>query len=369
MPSYDDLLMQLQSQITRMTDPYEEDRRRLEEQIARMNQPDPDSWFSQTPLGQDLSSAFPGGEIPWEPGPLLAAAGVTKRPPEAEAPELVPSHDPYETAQEESKIGNVERLKDLAKQTQLDELASLVDDMPADKLLRIRAQARAKGRMGSLGYGGEPSEEDYESAASPTGGGFTVAPDSPEIRQRQEDTAAWLADQPIRDASFALTPEQAQRDPRSAALASDRLTRLKAQKSTANIQALMQGIVDSIGDSGGRVPAEEAKKLRLLGLPIPADIIGSSIESGIAFFDDAKRQAGEFLSGIDPMMASLDNPRIKFERLGAMLAEDYRQRIGQGMSADDAITAYRQEMAQLAMSLGLMNMQTMQGMQQSTEVQ
>ena len=278
---------------------------------------------------------------------------------------MVPSHEPYE----EGRVERVDKLKELAKQTQQDELASLVDDMPADKLLRIRAQARAKGRMGSLGYGGEPSAEDYDLAASPTGGGFTVAPDSPEIRQRQEDTASWLADQPIRDAQFALTPEQAQRDPRSAALASNRLTQLKAQKSTANMQALMQGIVDSIGDSGGRVPAEEAKKLRLLGLPIPADIIGSSVESGIAFFDDAKRQAGEFLSGIDPMMASLDNPRIKFERLGAMLAEDYRQRIVDGMSADDAVTAYRQEMAQLAMSLGLMNMQTMQGMQQQPEGQ
>jgi hypothetical protein len=307
------------------------------------------------------------------PGPDLLA----KEPLNVPATAAIDAREAREGLAEEKVAegaARVQQLKDLAEQTQRDELSSLVGDMPADTLWNIRAQARAKGRHGSLGYGGDPTEEDYDEtryAKHPTyaGGTLTEAAMSPQIQQRLDDNAAWLADQPIRDADFALTPEQAQRDPRSAALASNRLTQLKAQKSTANIQTLMQGIVDSIGDSGGRVPAEEAKKLRLLGLPIPADIIGSSIESGIAFFDDAKRKAGEFLSGIDPMMASLDNPRIKFERLGAMLAEDYRQRITNGMSADDAITAYRQEMAQLAMSLGLMNMQTMQGMQQQPEGQ
>ena len=365
MSAYDDLLMQLQ------------------EQIARMNQPDQGDWASRnlTPFGQSLVSSISGAEVPWKPGPGLGFIGVEEygggqmREPEETDPMRYLAEESISSREAEEQAGvaeaqqKVQDLRQRAEEAQRAELASLVSDMPADKLLRIRAQARMKGRHGSLEYGGEPSAEDYDLASRPTGGGFTAAPDSPEIQQRQEDTAAWLADQPIRDAQFALTPEQAQRDPRSAALASNRLTQLKAQKSTANMQALMQGIVDSIGDSGGRVPAEEAKKLRLLGLPIPADIIGSSIESGIAFFDDAKRQAGEFLSGIDPMMASPDNPRIKFERLGAILAEDYRQRISQGMSPDDAVNAYQQEMAQLAMSLGLMNMQTMQGMQQPTEAQ
>ena len=180
---------------------------------------------------------------------------------------------------QEQRVYDIKAASDKARQAQLDELASLVTDMPSDKLFRIRAEAQQRGRQGSLEYGKPPSDEDYEQAASRFGGGggFTVAPDSPEIQQRLDDNAAWLADQPIRDAQFALTPEQAQRDPRSAAMASDRLVGLQAAQVREREVANQETLINAYA-KGGKVPYAQVMQFQAAGIPVPHEMRGLSPE-------------------------------------------------------------------------------------------
>ena len=115
--------------------------------------------------------------------------------------------------------------------------------------------------------------------------------------------------------------------------------------------------VQKLAGNNGTIPRDQAVQLQAMGIQVPYSAIGSSRDDGIQFFDQAIRAAGEGLQGMDPLMTGPDNPRVKFERYGAMRAQDYKQKIAQGMNPDDAMTAFRQEMAEMAMAFGLINIQ------------
>jgi len=219
----------------------------------------------------------------------------------------------------------------------------LVGEIPADKLLRIRKQAAER----APGYtGGE--------------GSFSQQEMTPEIAAREAELKRWLAGQDERNAQFSLTPEQSRRDPAAAQLASQRLVELKRNKQLEARQASVDAIVAKMGGEGGKVPFEQAQQLQMLGVNVPYGSVGTSKEDGVGFFDSAVGEAGKALSSVSPLDA-IGNPalegRMKFEQYGAMLAEDYKRKVAAGMNPDDAISEFKQKMAQLALASGLVNMQ------------
>jgi hypothetical protein len=133
----------------------------------------------------------------------------------------------------------------------------------ADILLNIRAQARAKGRGGSL-RGGKPTPEDFAASTSPTGGGMTYVQDSPELRQREEDLKEWLAGGALRDAEYAMSPEMSRRDPAGANRAADVLTGLQREKTIRDEQRRRDEateMLSGIAGRSGKIPADEAMKI------------------------------------------------------------------------------------------------------------
>jgi len=133
----------------------------------------------------------------------------------------------------------------------------------ADILLNIRAQARAKGRGGSL-RGGKPTPEDFAASMSPTGGGMTYVQDSPELRQREEDLKEWLAGGALRDAEYAMSPEMSRRDPAGANRASDVLVGLQREKTIRDEQKRRDEATDMLSRVAGRsgkIPADEAMRI------------------------------------------------------------------------------------------------------------
>jgi hypothetical protein len=161
----------------------------------------------------------------------------------------------------------------------------------ADILLNIRAQARAKGRGGSL-RGGKPTPEDFAASTSPTGGGMTYVQDSPELRQREEDLKEWLAGGALRDAEYAMSPEMSRRDPAGANRAADVLTGLKQTKALEKEQMIRNKLVESIGGGSGKVPFEKAMQLEMAGINIPYAARGVSPEQFDAKLNDIVTGAG-----------------------------------------------------------------------------
>jgi hypothetical protein len=151
------------------------------------------------------------------------------------------------------------------------------DKSAADILLNIRAQARAKGRGGSL-RGGKPTPEDFAASMSPTGGGMTYVQDSPELRQREMDLKEWLAGGAERDAEYALSPEMSRRDPAGANRAAEMLTGLKQQRTLAKEQQTRDKFVQALADSAGKIPFEKAVEAEQLGLMVPHQLRGMSQE-------------------------------------------------------------------------------------------
>ena len=268
------------------------------------------------------------------------------------------------TAREEEQrvkpqpVDEAEKRAKLQRETNLSSLQSL-EEMPSDKLMRIRAQAKAKGRAGSLGANVQPTVEDFLSVARGDGGGgsFFQAANTPELQARLKERDAWEADQPMRDLEFAMTPEQARRNPDYAKSAAESLAGLKEQQAIDRKQKIQELFVNKLAGSGGTIPRDQAAQLQAMGVEVPYSAIGASADEGLEYFDSAIRSAGEGLQQIDPLMAGPDHPRVKFERYGAMRANEYKRMIQQGMNPDDAMRAFKQEMAEFAMAFGLLNVQ------------
>jgi hypothetical protein len=307
-----------------------------------------DEYVAETALGMspfDISAARHG--LVRQPEPQGERVQVAQDLQEA-APSLL---EKAQAAEEQEKA-------DLQRQTNLSSLESMV---PQDRLMHMRAQAKAKGRAGSLGAGVDPTVQDYLDVAGGdrwTEGTVMQQPDSPELQARLAERDEFIAGQPERDLMFAVTPDQARRNPQLALGAAEALTQLRQQKVLEGRQRVQEEFVRSLAGEGGTVPREKAAQLQALGVNVPYGAIGSSVDEGVAFFDDAIAKAGTFLSNLDPVDATSGHPMIKVQKYGAMLAEKYKQLVAEGlMNPDDARRQWQSEMAQVALTAGVINTQ------------
>ena len=284
------------------------------------------------------------------PGAELGGAAVEEK---AEQDRLV----------QEQRVYDIKAASDKARQAQQDELSSLVSDMPADTLWKIRAEARQRGRQGSLEYGEPPTFEDIEEtryAKQPTygGGTLTEAKMTPELQQRLDDNASWLADQPIRDAQFALTPEQSQRDPRSAAMASDRLVGLQLARTREKEAVAQEKLITSMAGKSGKIPFESAMQLMAGRMHVPAQMVGLSP-------DQADREISQIIEAAGAGMMSRDvlvdptGSKAMFEKHSLMLANAAKEQLAAGGDRDIIVPQLRVEIRNLILSLGLGNVANM----------
>ena len=178
-----------------------------------------------------------------------------------------------------------------------------VKDLPAEKLRNIRAQARAKGRAGSLRANVQPTEADF--AAVGGGGTFSQAADTPELQARLKERDAWASDQPMRDMEFLASAEQARRNPELAIGAAESLTRMKQQKEQERRTSLQMSLVEKLG-KGGKVPFAIANQLEAAGVNVPFQSRGTSPDVAAAKIQDAIRGAQKDISDIinDPVASS-----------------------------------------------------------------
>jgi hypothetical protein len=191
-----------------------------------------------------------------------------------------------------------ERLRANAMQASLD--APL--QMPSEKLLNIRAQARAKGRAGSLGADVDPTYSDYLHASGGerwTEPSFSQQADSPELQARLADREAWVAEGPERDLAFLASAEQARRNPELAISAAEQLKGLRAQKTLDRQVANQEALIEKVKSTGGKVPFDIANQLELAGFTVPWPMRGMSK-------DDAQRE----------LLSIQARARADIERLG-----------------------------------------------------
>ena len=227
--------------------------------------------------------------------------------------------------------------------------------------MRIRGQAAASGRQGRLGVDVKnttwPSE--YASASlnidpSSVGGFISQDEMDPGVQQRLDDNAAWLADQPLRDAAFSASPEMARRDPRTAELASERLPRLQIAR-TAERKALAQEkFISGMVGKSGKVPFEAAMQLMSgSDMFVPQQMIGLSPEQADREISQIIEAAGAGMMNREILTAG--GPRAQFEEISLMLAKEAQQQLADGMDRDIIVPRFKIKIRDLIVSLGLGN--------------
>ena len=158
---------------------------------------------------------------------------------------------------------------------------------PAGLLMAIRKQAALKGQAGSLGadVSADVTLDDYLQPNVGAGGSFSQGANTPELQARLAERDEWTAGQPERDLAFAVTPEQARRNPEYAASAADKLRGLRdagtAERQVANQEAL----IEAVRGTGGKVPFEIANQLDVAGFTVPWPMRGMSDEQANAWLD------------------------------------------------------------------------------------
>jgi len=223
----------------------------------------------------------------------------------------------------------------------------------AEKLKELQRQANQR------------SLDKLTAGLSPDRGAFSQQPDSPELQARLRERDEWLAGQPQRNLEFATTPDQARRNPQYASQAADNLARLKQQASMDKRQRIQEQLVQALAGAGGTIPGDRVGPLQAIGVSVPYSAIGSSVDEGVAFFDDAIAKAGNFLAGLDPVDATSGHPMIQVQKKGAALAEKYKQLVAAGkINPDDAKRQWQSEMAQIALAAGVINAQEQASMLQ-----
>ena len=267
-----------------------------------------------------------------------AEAGLVSQP-EPQGVAVGESVDAMEKLQEAAagaKQAEEDERAALQRETNLSSLRSL-EQMPSNKLRQIRAEAKAKGRAGSLGANVQPVEADY--AAVGGGGSFSQQTDSPELQQRLAERDEWTAGQPERDLMFAMTPEQAQRRPEYAASAGESLTRLRATKEAERRGQLQEQLVGSLAKGGGKIPFETAMKLDAAGMEVPWRSVGTSPQAAKAQLDDFGRELQSELAkfGSDPMRMMEPGAEQTARYLQYMLSilPQYQQLLEGGMDPDE----------------------------------
>jgi hypothetical protein len=217
-----------------------------------------------------------------------------------------------------------------------------------DIMFRIRAEARAKGRGGDL-RGNRPTEEDYRASVTPTGGSFITADMTPELQQRLDERDAWTAEQPMRDAAFALSPQQLRRSPEGGAGA-EYLRRIgQDQMETVRRERASQMLQKFVGPSG-KIPADAARKLAMMdpifAQIIPPDAIGMSREQASQMIDAELMSAQQIVMSSAGDINDMAKP-IKVELVNRVypLAEAAKKRIAMGEDPELVMQDYRSKVA------------------------
>jgi len=245
--------------------------------------------------------------------PMLSeAAGLTQEDIESQSAleaGLVSSPEPQGSAVEESvaiqELAQQEeaaapqraadKIAELQRQTNQRSLDALTGgsgpdsgvSYPAGLLMAIRKQAALKGQAGSLGadVSADVTLDDYLQPNVGAGGSFSQGANTPELQARLAERDEWTAGQPERDLAFAVTPEQARRNPEYAASAADKLKGLRdagtAERQVANQEAL----IEAVRGTGGKVPFEIANQLDVAGFTVPWPMRGMSDEQANAWLD------------------------------------------------------------------------------------
>ena len=243
-------------------------------------------------------------------------------------------------------------------------LRDYASNMDPDKLARIRAQAGAKGRQGSL-EGGQATGEDYLRSLFKGGGSFSQQEMSPELAQRDAERNQFISDQDMRDARWDKDLARQRQDSAGVQSASDTILNLKSQGSIDRRNQMLEAIVGDVGASG-KIPYAKAVQLRQLGLPVDVSMIGTNPDDASGYFTSLQREAGTYLSSIDPIEAQV-NPAVKkraeAEKVLAMLAKEYQDKISMGYDPDQAMAEYQSVSMQYIMANGLNNLVNMQAVQ------
>ena len=227
------------------------------------------------------------------------------------------------------------------------------EESPQDMLMRLQKETNQR------------SLDALTAGLDPNRGTLSQQPDSPELQRRLAERDAWVAQQPMRNLEFAMTPDQVRRQPEYAAHAAGALKGLKEQQAIDRRQSIQELFVQNLAGSGGTIPRDQAAQLQALGVNVPFNAIGSGADEGVAFFDSAIEKAGQFLSNLDQFELASGHPMIKVQQAGAMRAKFYRDLVESGqMNADDAMQRFQRELADMAMQAGVINTQEAASMQQ-----
>ena len=303
----------------------EEIRERLKEEARRRSE-----WVSGAfrGIGEDWESR---GADPYEMSRERAGAGAAPSEMMRDvAQAAIGKREDEDASEAEQVIIEAKRNSDLAKEEQDRQLSNMLD-MPEDKLWKIKAQAGAKGRAGSLGAGVDPTVDDYMASAGPPSGSFSQQEMTPEIAARGAERDKWLAGQSERDLEYAMSPEMARRDPEYAATAAQNLQGLRRESNVARRTANQERLVDSLS-GGGTLPFETAMKMEAAGMDIPWRAVGmspSAAEAGIEeIFTGAEQNLAQFANNEELMYK--EGARETVEFLQYILA--HRDRVGRMMS-------------------------------------
>lgn len=312
------------------------------------------------------------GGIDIQPGPLGEPFFGDEPEPEQYKRTVDPSNVPaqesidarvaseaQETFSRLQKEKETRRMQDEAMQSSLDPLAwaggggpDSGEQYPADKLRAIRAQARAKGRAGSLGADVTPTEDDFDLG----GGSFSQQADSPELQARLRERDEWTAQQPMRDMEFLASAEQARRNPELAMSAADKIVQMREQGSKQGQRDIQMAFVEKLAGAGGTIPRDQASQLQAIGVSVPYGAIGASKDDVISYFDKEIKDAGMFLASEKSTMLGGQHPMNQIQSFGQMRAQYYQRLVADGqMNPDDARAAWEQEIAQISRAYGDIN--------------
>ena len=233
--------------------------------------------------------------------------------------------------------------------------SSRTDMAPEDILWKIRAEAAAKGRRGSL-RGGTPNAEDIASTKQARGGGFSYAPDSPEIRQREMERARFISEQPLRDATYAAQLAEQRGDTEGAAAARKSIADLQMVQQESAKNKLAEAIVNQLGGESGIIPRNQFNQLRMAGVPVPYSAAGEDPGDARAYIARLLDYEDRSMSRFDPV-ESMTNPMVQQDMKGSSMARRIMQDALQRIDAGGEPTSILQQMQQELIALSQWNMQ------------
>ena len=315
--------------------------------------------------------------LPFEPGPLLAAAGARKSgsdPYGLEGTQPTASdvggsmHDRAQAAIA-SRIEQERLAKESGMQSDLDKILSAANDQQIEM-----------GPMGQFMEGTVPLIQDYEKGIaiggdpsrgskdeiiariraqaakmagregpSAGGGGFSQGTMTPEITQRLSERDAWAAQQPMRDAVWDIDVARQRGDTAGQDSAAGRLQSMQQQASIQSKQDAINSLLSKVTDKTGKIDPDTYQKLGMLGQYVPSSMVGKGKEQTLAEFDALIASGSETISQLAPQAvfdpSGETSNRVAAERKGIQLLTQLKQMIANGqMTAEEASATFQQAM-------------------------